>query len=78
MEWFRKEKDKITDTYLQGGQGNLSAQIIKELEVTIPSYDEQNKIGLYFEQLNTLITLHQRKCDELRSVKKFMLQNMFI
>ena len=61
VEWFRKEKDKITDTYLQGGQGNLSAQIIKELEVTIPSYDEQNKIGLYFEQLNTLITLHQRK-----------------
>lgn len=56
-----KMMDKITDTYLQGGQGNLSAQIIKELEVTIPSYDEQNKIGLYFEQLNTLITLHQRK-----------------
>ena len=61
VEWFRKEKDKITDTYLQGGQGNLSAQIIKELEVTVPSYDEQNKIGLYFEQLNTLITLHQRE-----------------
>ena len=63
VEWFRKEKDKITDTYLQGGQGNLSAQIIKELEVTIPSYDEQNKIGLYFEQLNTLITLHQRELE---------------
>ena len=78
VEWFRKEKDKITDTYLQGGQGNLSAQIIKELEVTIPSYDEQNKIGLYFEQLNNLITLHQRKCDELRIIKKFMLQNMFV
>lgn len=77
VEWFRKEKDKITDTYLQGGQGNLSAQIIKELEVTIPSYDEQNKIGLYFEQLNTLITLHQRKCDEVKSLKKYMLQKMF-
>lgn len=78
VEWFRKEKDKITDTYLQGGQGNLSAQIIKELEVTIPSYDEQNKIGLYFEQLNTLITLHQRKCNELKEIKKYMLQNMFV
>lgn len=77
VEWFRKEKDKITDTYLQGGQGNLSAQIIKELEVTIPSYDEQNKIGLYFEQLNTLITLHQRKCDETKKLKKYMLQKMF-
>lgn len=77
VEWFRKEKDKITDTYLQGGQGNLSAQIIKELEVTIPSDDEQNKIGLYFEQLNTLITLHQQKCDETKEFKKYMLQNMF-
>ena len=77
VEWFGKEKDKITDTYLQGGQGNLSAQIIKELEVTIPSYDEQNKIGLYFEQLNTLITLHQRKCDETKRLKKYMLQKMF-
>lgn len=78
VEWFRKEKDKITDTYLQGGQGNLSAQIIKELEVTNPSYDEQNKIGLYFKQLNTLITLHQNKCNELQNMKKFMLKNMFV
>ena len=77
VEWFRKEKDKITDTYLQGGQGNLSAQIIKELEVQIPSEAEQNKIGTYFEQLNNLITLHQRKCDELKEMKKYMLQNMF-
>lgn len=77
VEWFRKEKDKITDTYLQGGQGNLSAQIIKELEVTIPSYDEQNKIGLYFEQLNTLITLHQRKLEKLKKVKKSLLEHMF-
>lgn len=77
VEWFRKEKDKITDTYLQGGQGNLSAQIIKELEVLIPSEDEQNKIGTYFEQLNNLITLHQRKCDEIKKLKKYMLQKMF-
>lgn len=77
VEWFRKEKDKITDTYLQGGQGNLSAQIIKELEVTIPSYDEQNKIGLYFEQLNNLITLHQRKLEKLKKVKKSLLEHMF-
>lgn len=77
VEWFRKEKDKITDTYLQGGQGNLSAQIIKELEVTIPSYDEQNKIGLYFEQLNNLITLHQRKLEKIKLMKKSMLGKMF-
>ena len=76
VEWFRKEKDKITDTYLQGGQGNLSAQIIKELEVTIPSDDEQNKIGLYFEQLNTFITLHQHKLNILKDIKKYMIFGM--
>lgn len=77
VEWFRKEKDKITDTYLQGGQGNLSAQIIKGLEVAIPADDEQKKIGTYFAQLNDLITLHQRKLESLKKVKKSFLQKMF-
>ena len=61
VEWFRKEKAQITDKYLQGGQGNLSAQIIKDLKVTIPMREEQNKIGEYFSKVNHLITLHQRK-----------------
>lgn len=43
-----------------------------------PSYEEQYQIGLYFDHLDHLITLHQRKCDELRKMKKYMLQNMFI
>ena len=77
VEWFRKEKDKIINTYLQGGQGNLSAQIIKELVVMIPSKEEQYKLGNYFTYINRLITLHQRKCDETKQLKKFMLQKMF-
>lgn len=60
VEWFRKEKAQITDKYIQGGQGNLSAQIIKDLKVTIPMREEQNKIGEYFSKVNHLITLHQR------------------
>ena len=39
--------------------------------------DEQYKIGQYFANLDHLITLHQRKCDEAKEMKKFMLQNMF-
>ena len=39
--------------------------------------DEQRKIGLYFEELDNLITLHQRKCDDLQEVKKYMLQKLF-
>ena len=39
--------------------------------------EEQRKIGKYFAQLDTLITLHQRKCDEVKTLKKYMLQKMF-
>lgn len=48
------------------------------IPVTFPKYEEQTKIGSYFHSLDNLITLHQRKCDELKKMKKYMLQNMFI
>ena len=51
---------------------------IKNLVVPFPARAEQNKIVEYFSNLDHLITLHQQKCDELRDVKKYMLQNMFI
>ena len=44
----------------------------------LPSEAEQIKIGEYFRNLDHLITLHQRKCDELMKIKKYMLQNMFV
>lgn len=77
VEWFRKEKESIIDKYLQGGQGNLSAQIIKKLEIPFPTFEEQNKIGRYFTELNRLITLHQRKLEHTKDLKKSMLQKMF-
>ena len=42
-----------------------------------PTMDEQKKIGEYFSHLDHLITLHQRKCDEIKTLKKYMLQKMF-
>lgn len=52
--------------------------IFSEFDVTIPhSKDEQRKIGDYFRNLDHLITLHQRKCDETQKLKKYMLQKMF-
>ena len=51
---------------------------LSDTPICLPSFEEQKKVGEYFQSLDNLITLHQRKCDELRSVKKFMLQNMFI
>ena len=77
MQWLRKSKENIIGTYLQGGQGNLSGNIVKQLLIDVPTYEEQKKIGAYFEYLDNLITLHQRKCEETRKLKKYMLQKMF-
>lgn len=57
---------------------NISQTVLENLCLKIPKKSEQEKIGLYFSNLDHLITLHQRKCDELKEVKKFMLQNMFV
>ena len=58
-------------------QTNLSIKDVLNYEDMYPSYKEQQKIGMYFQQLDHLITLHQRKCDETKKLKKFMLQKMF-
>ena len=56
----------------------LNKETCKKIPISCPRFEEQKKIGDYFRSLDHLITLHQQKCDELRNVKKFMLQNMFI
>ena len=58
-------------------QTNLSIKDVLNYEDMYPSYKEQQKIGMYFQQLDHIITLHQRKCDETKKLKKFMLQKMF-
>ena len=60
-QWLRKSKHRIIETYLQGGQGNLSGAIVKELSADFPSLKEQKTIGDFFRQLDNLITLHQRQ-----------------
>ena len=50
---------------------------MKTIEIPYTSLEEQRKIGDYLDDLDHLITLHQRKCDELKEFKKYMLQNMF-
>ena len=77
-QWLRKSKHSIIETYLQGGQGNLSGTIVKELSVDFPSLKEQQTIGDFFKQLDYLITLHQRKLEKLQNIKKSMLEKMFV
>ena len=70
MQWLRKSKQNITDVYLQGGQGNLSGAIVKALDVNFPSLAEQWQIGNYFQSIDHLITLHQRKHLDLLKIRK--------
>ena len=76
--WLRREKARIVDTYLQGGQGNLSGSIVKELSFALPQQKEQQVIGSFFSHLDNLITLHQRKLELLRNIKKSLLDKMFV
>ena len=58
---------------------NIAPADFFETRLMIPQdIEEQKKIGKYFIELEALITLHQRQCDELKKMKKYMLQNMFI
>ena len=59
------------------GQPKFNKTELKSIQLYMPQNEEQVKIGQYFRKLDHLITLHQRKCDETKQLKKFMLQKMF-
>ena len=57
---------------------NIAPADFFETKLMIPQdIEEQKKIGKYFEELDHLITLHQRKCEQTKKLKKYMLQKMF-
>ena len=72
-----KSKKKIDNITTGNTIKHILASDMQEFEVDVASYDEQVKIADYFQYLDHLITLHQRKCDETKKLKKFMLQKMF-
>ena len=82
MELFKKESTlQIFQRWSQGltsDTWNLKYPVLSSIQFDIPSVEEQTEIARYFSILDSLITLHQHKCDELQKLKKFMLQNMFV
>ena len=56
---------------------NLNKELVGGTTVAFPMVEEQIKIGDYFTTIDNLITLHQRKCEETKKLKKYMLQKMF-
>ena len=71
----------IREKIIKQAQGNTQIYVnwaaISLLEYMIPSKEEQVKIGEYLHSISNLITLHQRKCEQLQKLKKYMLQKMF-
>ena len=61
-----------------GTRTRLYYKTLCEYQLMIPPIKEQDKIADFFDGLDRLITLHQHKCEELKNIKKFMLQNMFV
>jgi len=75
-------KSNAIKTYIRknptvGAQPNLSLGQVSDLEINIPSYNEQKKISNLFSKFDLMITLHQRKLDNLKLKKKALLQKLF-
>lgn len=80
VQWFICNKKNIINKYLQGGQGNLSAEIVKKICIDCPSSGngkEQQKIGDFLTKIDKLLELYQKKIDHLRIIKQAFLQQMF-
>ncbi len=72
---IKKIRDLATGT--SGSMKNISKKSMLDLIINVPTLEEQQKIGSFFKQLDETITLHQRKCEQTKELKKFMLQKMF-
>ena len=77
--WFKSTHFPKWIERLQEGSVRLYFYYDKliQCEMKMPSLEEQKKIGKYFDNLDHLITLHQRKCEQTKNLKKYMLQKMF-
>lgn len=75
LEMFREKWNKYGQP---GSQVNLNSDLVKNQDINIPNEKEQEKISLFLESLDKIITLHQCKLEMLKNVKKGLLQKMFV
>ena len=68
----------VAVTSQRSGQPGINAAEYADWSLTAPSFDEQRQIGALFSHLDNLITLHQRKHDQLATLKKSLLEKMFV
>ena len=71
-------KDDIINTYLQGGQGNLSAEIIKNLRVDIPDSTAQSSVVEFLSMIERRIEMSIAECEQIQAMKRSLIQQLFI
>ena len=70
--------DRVMAMTAKTSVDSVRYEMIAEMEISLPNKQEQKRISMYFEQLDHLITLHQRKLEKLKNIKKSMLEKMFV
>lgn len=78
FQWLEMFREKWNRYGQPGSQVNLNSDIVKNQKILIPSMEEQQAIGTYFSNLDNLISAHQEKISQLETLKKKLLQDMFI
>ena len=78
LNFFLWKKDSILSTYLQGGQGNLSAAILKEILIPVPCLEEQTKIANFLSAIDQKMNVVSEQLKQAQNWKKGLLQQMFV
>ena len=78
FQWLEMFREKWNRYGQPGSQVNLNSDIVKNQKILVPCMEEQQIIGAYFSNLDNLIATHQDKISELETLKKKLLQDMFI
>ncbi|WP_082865859.1 restriction endonuclease subunit S [Paenibacillus crassostreae] len=78
FQWLEMFRPQWQQYGQPGSQVNLNSNLVKDQEVMLPDGEEQKKIGDFFANLDTLITLHQRKLEKLQNLKKAYLNEMYV
>ena len=56
----------------------ITKEVLSNFDLLLPKYEEQVALGKCFKNLDNLITLHQRKLEQLKNVKKSLIEKMFV
>lgn len=75
LEMFRPQWQKYGQP---GSQVNLNSELVREQQISLPSIDEQTKIGNFFKQLDETIALYEQELNVLKQTQKAFLQKMFV